>query len=284
MNYGWNELQKKLQEDGVKNHSFMMALQNEKLTYVDPWSEKLSTDIKNAIINECRNNIWYFLRECVKIKCGNRYELYRLNPETAAFFYLYTKNINAIMIGTRQKSGKTTALGLLDAYSLFLDGDFFETFLSTRLGKPDSMILLPDYILDAVKKSVSGPSNTKHVFLVDEIMHREGSVIGVDLYKSSKSITTFFGAATTIGKRNADVIVRNTIEFDTKFYDKNLDALKSSYEETTGYGLTMRINYPVDAYFDSDEECKGFCRDMHGYMCADEMMHEIYCKPNYSIY
>ena len=56
-----------LKEHGVKNNKFMLALYDEKLVGVDPYSPDLTEEQKIRIYREIRLNKWYYLREVIRI-------------------------------------------------------------------------------------------------------------------------------------------------------------------------------------------------------------------------
>lgn len=89
---------------GVKNHRFMLELKNEDLSGVDPFSVSLSTETKLAIMKECKENIFYFLREVVRIPLTDsgpdmRYEADERNLTQAL---LATNRFDTLVEGKRQ--------------------------------------------------------------------------------------------------------------------------------------------------------------------------------------
>ena len=53
---------------GVKDNKFFLALYDETLVGVDPYSGNLTNTQKCSILRECKRNPWYFLREIVDRK------------------------------------------------------------------------------------------------------------------------------------------------------------------------------------------------------------------------
>jgi hypothetical protein len=51
----------------LKNHAFFLALHNPELEHIDPHNPYLTVEQKVAVLIEARNNLWYFLRECVRV-------------------------------------------------------------------------------------------------------------------------------------------------------------------------------------------------------------------------
>jgi hypothetical protein len=97
-----------LRKRGIKNNKFMLTLYDESLVGVDPHSENLNPSQKIAIFKECTINVWYYLREVIRIPGDGKLEgvPYKLNLGNMTMTYLKTKNKNQIVILPRQ-FGKT---------------------------------------------------------------------------------------------------------------------------------------------------------------------------------
>ena len=101
-----------LKSIGVQNNDFFLALIDTGLAGVDPRDPNLPSFMKARILQEVRNNYWYFLREVVRIpvqggdvKSGDRFKLHRGN---LAMNFLYMLNFNMFVEMPRQH-GKTVA-------------------------------------------------------------------------------------------------------------------------------------------------------------------------------
>ena len=101
-----------LKSKGINNNDFFLCLFDMGLRGVNPRDPNLSPAMKLRVMNECRRNYWYFLREVVRIpdqggdaSSGKRYVLHRGN---LAINFLYTLNYNMFVELPRQH-GKTTA-------------------------------------------------------------------------------------------------------------------------------------------------------------------------------
>ena len=101
-----------LKSQGIQNNDFFLCLFDAGLAGVDPRDPNLSQSMKARIMNECRRNYWYFLREVVRIPdqggtvgSGKRYKLHRGN---LAMNFLFVLNFNQFVEMPRQH-GKTTA-------------------------------------------------------------------------------------------------------------------------------------------------------------------------------
>lgn len=87
---------------------FMLRLYDPDLIGIDPFDPLLPRQLKLKIAIECSRNIWYFVRECVRVDtpAGKvRFELHRGNM---AEIYLFERDFN-IYIELPRQFGKTTA-------------------------------------------------------------------------------------------------------------------------------------------------------------------------------
>ena len=101
-----------LKSIGIVNNNFFLALFDQSLAGIDPRDPNLPQHIKVRVMNECRVNYWYYLREIVRIpeqggsvSSGSRYNLHRGN---LAMNYLFVLNADQFVEMPRQH-GKTTA-------------------------------------------------------------------------------------------------------------------------------------------------------------------------------
>lgn len=111
-NKSFLEMHYYLKSKGIQNNDFFLCLLDTGLAGIDPRDPNLSPNMKVRVLNECRLNYWYFIREVVRIPVqggqvgsGKRYELHRGN---LALNFLFTMNYNIFLILPRQK-GKTVA-------------------------------------------------------------------------------------------------------------------------------------------------------------------------------
>jgi hypothetical protein len=88
--------------------NFMLRLYDESLIGINPFDKNLPLQIKQRIALEVSRNIWYFIRECVRVDTAAgkvRFELHRGNM---AMIYLFERNYSFFVELPRQ-FGKTTA-------------------------------------------------------------------------------------------------------------------------------------------------------------------------------
>lgn len=86
---------------GIKNYFFMLQLNNPLLKDVDPWDPDLTDEQKFMILQESQENIWFTLRELIKID-GRRFQG---NRAVLSFVWSCLNHIPTLILMPRQ-SGK----------------------------------------------------------------------------------------------------------------------------------------------------------------------------------
>ena len=107
-NTSFLEVHRFLQDSGITNNKFMLALYDPDLAAIDPHDPMLSISYKTKVLKECLYNPWYFFREVVRIPdqgqaSGIKFELSRGN---LALIFCMLLNINIFLEQPRQ-TGKT---------------------------------------------------------------------------------------------------------------------------------------------------------------------------------
>lgn len=97
-------------ELGCKNYNFLLRLNNPALLYVDPWDPNLDLPTKVAIQKEVSENIWYFMRECVRVPTGGGMSPFIAHRANIAIIFTYILNLNTYVILPRQTNKTTTVL------------------------------------------------------------------------------------------------------------------------------------------------------------------------------
>jgi len=108
-----------LRRRNVKNNKFMLTLYNTHIQGLDPHSKNLSDSEKIQIFEEVTNNIWYYLREVVRIPVPGKIEgiSYLLNLGNLSMSYIKWRNKNQITVLPRQH-GKTIGEIVYDSWIL----------------------------------------------------------------------------------------------------------------------------------------------------------------------
>lgn len=155
-NKSFLKMSKYLRERKIKNNKFMLALYDENIKGLDPYSKDLTPEQEIRIFRECSLNVWYFLREVIRIPADGANIPYIANIGNITFSYLRSLNKNIIMILPRQ-NGKTMATIAVDVWNMcFVASNANEVYLNK--GKQDAIKnlklfkdikdLLPKWMLD----------------------------------------------------------------------------------------------------------------------------------------
>ncbi|CAM8750790.1 terminase large subunit [Klebsiella phage vB_KpM_FBKp24] len=110
-----------LQKMGIKNHHWPLALLNPDLVGVDPFSPNLTEDQMIAIKIEAEYNIWYYLRECLRVPpvVGEEGDLLRANRANMSLIWSYMNHIDYLLIQPRQ-TGKSLISYCLYSWLLYM--------------------------------------------------------------------------------------------------------------------------------------------------------------------
>ena len=163
-----------LKEHGVKNNKFMLALYDEKLVGVDPYSPDLTEEQKIRIYREIRLNKWYYLREVIRIPVtGTDGIKYELNIGNCAQSYAYWRNLNFITILPRQQ-GKTIGVvsddtwtmlfGSKNCQAIYLNKQYPDAVENGRRFK-NIKNLLPNWLLAMILDSKGDKDNQDEKYI-----------------------------------------------------------------------------------------------------------------------
>lgn len=100
---------------GIKNNAFLLVLINPDLQGVDPFDyEHLTMEQMALIALECRENPWYFFRECARAPglASNKPVPLEANRGNIALFWCFFNHIMTILIQVRQ-TGKSFSVDTL---------------------------------------------------------------------------------------------------------------------------------------------------------------------------
>jgi hypothetical protein len=166
-----------LKKQNVKNNKFMLALFNEDLIGVDPFSPDLTEAQKIAIYRECSLNKWYYIREIVRVPVDGIIEgiKYKLNMGNLTLSYLKSKNVNQITILPRQH-GKTLGEIIDDSWILLFSGTNTNIIYSNKEFKDSKKNLkifkdirdrLPKYLVEFVSNRRSDKDNEEYKLIAN---------------------------------------------------------------------------------------------------------------------
>jgi hypothetical protein len=228
-NTSFLEMSKLLKIMGVENNMFMLYQKDE--TLQDPFGYDLTTYETDKIIEESKNNIWYFLREVIRIPYGTAFlSKFILNPSNMAMIYFLEKKVNIYNLGCRYASNKTMTIL---SYLLWkaLQGKRTNIFLKCR-SEEDIKIRekllsnllkhLPSYILKSIPIITVNQEKEKSFYWYDEAEFLDPSDIREEEICSKDN---YIVMTSTIGTNNNQILKRircNSIPFCYSAYDNNI--------------------------------------------------------------
>ena len=173
-----------LRRKGVKNWGFFLKLYDEDLVGVDPYDPNLSVTMQLKVIMECRRNIWYFVREVMRIPAPGEPMKFKLHRGNLALLWACANNIPVYEVLPRQH-GKTWAVISYALWTFNYASDYTNMlFMNKQLGDSqlnlkrlkDARELLPPYLrMDKTSndkgelKENRGNVNSMHNSLHNEI-------------------------------------------------------------------------------------------------------------------
>lgn len=95
----------------IENHAFILALYDQDLQGVDPFDPDLPLEMQAKVTREFGRNLWYALRECIRVPpvAGIEEVPFKFHRANVALCWLYLNRIFNINVIARQR-GKTMAV------------------------------------------------------------------------------------------------------------------------------------------------------------------------------
>lgn len=87
---------------GVTNNMFMLALFDTELAGVDPHDPNLSLEMQRRVTAECIRNLWYFIREVVRVPVSGPPIPFELHLGNLFLLWCMSANINTYLVLPRQ--------------------------------------------------------------------------------------------------------------------------------------------------------------------------------------
>lgn len=176
-NKSFLKVRDQLRMRGIKNNQFFLILLNPLLEYVDPYDPNITTEQAMMVAEECQLNLFYFLREVVRIpEQGGTLIPFRLDRGTLAALYCFYHNQNFYLVKPRQ-TGKSVGIDAMLAWAFkfgitnggFMFSGNIEKTAKDNLGKMKAVINnLPSYLakmgtqkLDTTGKMLRKTNNVK---------------------------------------------------------------------------------------------------------------------------
>ena len=122
-NTSFIRMSKVLEKMGIRNHYFFLSLFQPELRHVDPHDPNLSPELQAKILYESKINIWYYIREVVRIPAsGGENIFFELNRGNLACIWSYFNDIDTGLVSIRQV-GKTTVTQSIMSWVMYVAAD-----------------------------------------------------------------------------------------------------------------------------------------------------------------
>lgn len=120
-NYDFIKMHILLKRMGIQNNKFFLALYNPELAKYDPHNLKdPSIELRQLIALECKQNFWYYVRECVRVsQQGGPPTQYQLNRANLAMTWIILCCIDVFLTIPRQ-IGKTVGAIVYFSWLMYL--------------------------------------------------------------------------------------------------------------------------------------------------------------------
>ena len=247
-NKSFIEMHHYLKNIGIKNNQFFLELKDESLEGIDPHDINLSDEMKAKIFIECKNNIWYFLREVVRLPYFGASVSLKLDRGILAKAYGYINNWNMFIEQPRctYNNMATVCLYLWDSIfnyrsefinnPLFISSNISESL--NNIKKLDHVkALLPRYLIIAGYNGIHIPLYNHKCYLnIKNVVYQHPS-IWIDnfafLEENDKYISNTIPLMYSRGSYNFDV---KKLHINEELY---MNTLKDSKDYTFHKGIIL---------------------------------------------
>lgn len=239
----FENLSEKLNEKGVRNNEFVLKLYNENINGLNPHCRDflLEQKVLRDIQDETESNLWYYLRECVKIRDReNKLHDFNLNIINLESLFLLEHGADVYLTSPRATMGTMT----MCAYLLWKAHTGKKiSFVCTRKSDEHNMfdrikeiITTPFFIDKGI--AISSYINYKLILdynidadylFIDDFEHMNNSTINdifkiLKLKKEGKIKTQIIfksclGRESSLGRRVADDIAKSSSKFEYFYFD-----------------------------------------------------------------
>ncbi len=105
---GFMSVSSQLMAMGISNNEFMLEVKNKAVEDINPYDDGITDEEQDIVIEEIKNNFWYFLREIVNIPSpSGAWNAFELNLMNATTLFALRAGCNVALIAPRQ-TGKLT--------------------------------------------------------------------------------------------------------------------------------------------------------------------------------
>ena len=167
-----------LEKMRIKNNKFFLHLTQPELAKYDPHHlTDPSAELRARIAYECKINLWYFLREVIRINAsGSDPVSYQLHRANLALSWCFANSINTFLVMPRQK-GKSVGTISLDSWAYNFS---YKNAVIAMMAKDDKLIQenvkrmkdirnnLPDYLVLKSAKDTDNKEGLSYTALNNE--------------------------------------------------------------------------------------------------------------------
>lgn len=237
-----------LKQLGIKNYYFPLLVNNPRLLGIDPYKPNITRQEIEALLHELKGNIWYYIREVVRMRTDAGVVPFGLHRGLAAAIWCFSKNFDCCLCEPRQTWKTTGTIASAISWSFQLSQNlnihFFgkETENTKRnLAHLKSTIeLLPEWLQFKRYQDADGKIKTTRTsteILRNQLLHNR-----VEIHPKPTSLSHAQGMARGA---SAAIIYFDEIEH-TPFFDELLSnsapAFKTASDNARAAGLpTSRI-------------------------------------------
>lgn len=200
-NESWLRMAKVYRSMGVSNHTFLLALINPHLEFIDPHDPFLTQDERDMITAECRINPWYYFREVARIpgQVGTPPIPVEANRGNIATWWLIFNHVTMILIQPRQ-TGKSYTIYELEVYlmDILCEGTLINLYTKDEKLRKEAIDIikaifdaLPEY-LDLRNKRTDA-NNTEQI-TVNALKNKLNTFLPRSSEKDANNVARGFGA------------------------------------------------------------------------------------------
>ena len=175
-----------LERMGIKNNKFFLHLSQPELAKYDPHNlTDPSAELVARIAHECKINIWYYLREIIRISAPGASPIpYQLNRANLALSWCFANSVNAFIAMPRQK-GKSIGTISLDSWAMYFG---YKNAVIAMFAKDDKLIQ------ENVKRMKNMRNNLPQ-YLVSRSIHDTDNKEGLSYYALNNEYKTYVAQA-----------------------------------------------------------------------------------------
>lgn len=102
---------KELQTLGIKNYYFMLRIDNPRVADIDPFKPNITEQEVNALMQEYKNNLWFFCRSAVRMRTDKGVVPYGLHRGLAGALWCFERHQDMCLNEPRQTWKTTGTIG-----------------------------------------------------------------------------------------------------------------------------------------------------------------------------